>query len=229
MKTKYWNNIKNTFVGASITIFASLSLIGCGAEGNNPGTEFGPQMYHSVAYEPLTQITKEGVPDGVISSNYYIPNSLPYNDYNGAKPMNMRKPVEGTVKRQYYRYAQPDSTGKKPLLIYELHKDSIDLAGRILKNPLSDSPEIVERGKQLYTSYCAPCHGEKGDGKGKVGEIYQGVPNYSAGRYKTLTEGWIFHTITHGKGRMWPHKSQLSPEERWMVVKYVQKLQNGQQ
>ncbi|MCS6834012.1 MAG: cytochrome c, partial [Flammeovirgaceae bacterium] len=190
--------MKKAFVGIFMLTASTLFLIGCGAGGNDPGTEYAPQMYHSVAYEPLSQITKDGIPTGIISSRYYTTNSLPYNDYNGAKPMNMKKPVEGTVKRQYYRYVKNEGEAtKSPLLIYELHKDSIELAGRILKNPTPNTPEVVARGKELYLSYCSPCHGEKGDGKGKVGEVYQGVPNYSAGRYKTLTEGWIFHTITH--------------------------------
>ena len=31
--------------------------------------------------------------------------------------------------------------------------------------------------------------------------------------------------ITHGKGRMWGHGSQISIEDRWKIVKYVQTLQ----
>jgi hypothetical protein len=31
-------------------------LAGCKAGGENQGLEYAPQMYHSVAYEPLTQI-----------------------------------------------------------------------------------------------------------------------------------------------------------------------------
>ncbi len=204
-------------------------LMGCSAGGNDPGIEYAPQMYHSIPYEPLTQITKEGIPDGMISSRYYIPNSLPYNDYNGKKPMNELLPVPGTVSRQSFSdhsiINRPDSN--KELLLYNLHKDSIDLAARVLKNPLPDTKDIVKDGQHLYLGFCAPCHGETGDGKGKVGQVYKGVPNYSQGRYATLSEGHIFHTITHGKGRMWPHKSQLNPEERWKIVRYVQELQKG--
>ena len=211
-------------------LLSTVLLCSCGAGGNDPGVEYAPQMYHSVPYEPLTQITEEDIPDGLISSNYYITNSTPYNDYNGKQPMNELKPVEGTIKRQNYTRATESvaSTPDQELLIYDLHKDSIDLASRILKNPLPDTPEVLERGQQLYVSYCSPCHGPGGQGDGKVGAVYQGVPNYSAGRYATLTEGHIFHTITHGRNRMWAHKSQINPEERWMIVRYVQKLQKGE-
>jgi mono/diheme cytochrome c family protein len=139
------------------------------------------------------------------------------------------KPVEGTVKRQNFVSVTKSNvvTSEQPLFFYDFHKDSIDLAARLLKNPTPETSEIVEKGKHLYIGFCAPCHGSNGDGKGKVGDVYKGVPNYATGRYATLSEGHIFHTITHGKGRMWAHKSQLNPEERWMVVRYVQQLQKG--
>ena len=42
-------------------------LAACGAKGNKTGYEYSPQMYHSVPYEGLTQITDEGA--GQIISN----------------------------------------------------------------------------------------------------------------------------------------------------------------
>jgi hypothetical protein len=42
---------------------------------------------------------------------------------------------------------------------------------------------------------------------------------------KGITEGHIFHVITMGKGLMWPHGSQISPEDRWKIAKYVKTLQ----
>ncbi|MFN9501307.1 MAG: c-type cytochrome, partial [Chryseotalea sp.] len=42
---------------------------------------------------------------------------------------------------------------------------------------------------------------------------------------KNITEGHIFHVITHGKGLMWAHGSQISPEDRWTFAKYVKALQ----
>ena len=42
-----------------------------------------------------------------------------------------------------------------------------------------------------------------------------------------MNDGHIFHVITYGKGRMWPHASQVNPEERWKIVHYVHRLQLG--
>lgn len=50
--------IANALVFAGSALAISL-LAGCKAGGDNPGLEYAPQMYHSVVYEPLTQIKDE--------------------------------------------------------------------------------------------------------------------------------------------------------------------------
>ena len=46
------------------TIFTAFSaavlLTACSAGGDNQGVEYAPNMYHSVAYEPYTQIVDQG-------------------------------------------------------------------------------------------------------------------------------------------------------------------------
>ena len=79
----------------------------------------------------------------------------------------------------------------------------------------------------MYERYCQHCHGVKGAGDGKVGQKNAGVPNYASDALKDVSGGHIFHVITHGKGRMWPHGSQMTAEERWKIVHYVHRLQLG--
>ena len=62
-------------------------------------------------------------------------------------------------------------------------------------------------------------------GDGLVGQKIAGVPAYNSRAVQNVPEGHIFHVITHGKGRMWPHGSQVSIEDRWKIVRYVQVLQ----
>lgn len=112
-------------------------------------------------------------------------------------------------------------------MVYNIPKDSIGIAERTLTNPVPQTAAMLEEGKVLYERYCTHCHGEGGKGNGLVGVEYKGVPSYSAGAYKDMNGGHIFHVITHGKGRMWPHGSQMTPEERWKIVSYVHKLQQG--
>jgi len=94
-----------------------------------------------------------------------------------------------------------------------------------MKNPLDSTAAIVAEGKALYTSYCQHCHGAKGEGDGKVADKYAGVANLKGDSYLNISEGHIFQVITHGAGLMQPHGSQISPEDRWKIAKYVKTLQ----
>ena len=187
-------------------------LVACTAGKDDPGTEYAPNMYHSVPYEPLTQITDEESGSWVSSldngvGEYY--NSNP----NNPNAQNMLVPPENSVPRSEY-------------LPYRIPKDSFELAGRVLTNPFDSTAEVVSEGKSLYAIYCTHCHGDKGLGDGKVGEVYAGVTAYNSVAVKDRPQGHIFHVITHGKGRMMAHGSQVSPEDRWKIARYVQTLQN---
>ncbi|MFN4145045.1 MAG: c-type cytochrome [Runella sp.] len=189
----------------SIGVFSALVLLSsCKPGYDDTGWEYAPNMYNSVGYEPYSQIKKNTInPDG----------------------KNMREPVAGTVSRRNYQ-TQFDST-KSDLMIYHVHKDSLNIASRVLVNPIPNTPKIMAEGKVLYERYCLHCHGENGEGNGAVADMYKGVPNYKAAAYATMTDGHVFHVITYGKGRMWPHGSQVTPEERWKIAHYVQKLKKG--
>ena len=73
-------------------------------------------------------------------------------------------------------------------------------------------------------NFCTHCHGSTGEGDGKVSEKLAGVANLKGQAYKNLTDGHIFYVVSMGKGLMGAHGSQLSQEERWKIVRYVQVL-----
>ncbi len=199
--------INKVLVVGVVAVFLS----GCTAKGDDPGLEFAPNMYHSVGYEPLTQIKEkdhlwpDSNPDDGHSEFY---NSNPYNQFE----MTMMEPVEGTVRRGQY-------------LPYRLEKDSVAMAADLI-NPYEGKEDVIKDGKALYERFCEHCHGEKGQGDGLVGQVLLGVPAYNVGATKDLPAGHIFHVITHGIRRMGAHGSQLSEDERWKIVTYVQTLQN---
>ena len=196
------------------TIIIFLAFVGiatlntsCSKGHDDTGNEYAPQMYLPVGYEPYRQT-----------------------DSNTVNPMglNMRMPAQGTVARPNYhtKFGSGDSA-TTDLMVYNIPKDSIGMAERVLKSPIVQNEKTLEEGKIMYERYCIHCHGEGGKGNGLVAEQYKGVPNYSSDALKTMNDGHIFHVITHGKGRMWPHGSQMTPEERWKIVQYVHKLQQG--
>jgi mono/diheme cytochrome c family protein len=213
--------VTSLFVGLS----AAVLLTSCGAGGEDQGTEYAPNMYHSVAYEPYTQIVDEDAGRWVTSIDYPDGHAEYFNS-NKFNPnrMNMRESAPNTVSRN-----------KNGWLPYRLGKDSLAYASAHMKNPLDSTAEIIASGKALYEMYCDHCHGPKGSGDGKVAAgvkidgvqkgNYNGVPDYRSDALKNISEGHIFHVITHGKGLMWAHGSQISPEDRWKIAKYVKTLQ----
>lgn len=144
-----------------------------------------------------------------------------YTEYNyGENEHNMsaRTPVEGTVARGNELYSYANTT------------EGYEAAGIELKNPIVLNEQILTEGKELYTKFCVHCHGEGGKGDGSVAKNpkWPGPPPaYDSPAILGLPDGKMFHTITHGKGLMGAHSSQLTKEERWKVVHYINKLQGG--
>lgn len=207
-----------------ILIFCSAVLVaGCAAKGDYPGREYAPNMYHSVAYEPLSQITDEEAGAWVNSLDNRKGEYFNSNRYNPNR-MNMREPAPNTVKRNPHGW-----------LPYRISKDSLEYASKVMKNPFDSTALILADGKVLYQTYCMHCHGSKGEGDGKVAQgvtvdgiqksQVAGVANLRGDAYKNITEGHIFHVITHGKGLMGSHGAQVNPDERWKIAKYVKSLQ----
>jgi mono/diheme cytochrome c family protein len=100
-------------------------------------------------------------------------------------------------------------------------------AGSELHDPLpADDPAVATRGAELYRVYCLVCHDARGNGRGPV--VLRGMlppPSLHADRATQMADGSIFHVITRGQGNMASYASQLSPEERWAVVRHLRRLQ----
>lgn len=213
-------------LNVSIGLAAVVFIAGCKSKGNYQGLEYAPNMYHSVAYEPLSQITdpmQGKITNALDNGRGEFYNSNQYNPYK----MNLRLPPAHVVRRSPfgwlpYRGAN-DSTGLR-------------LADN-LTNPYEATPAILAHGKASYEMYCQHCHGAKAGGDGKVAagvkidgvehSVYPGVANLKGDAYKNITEGHIFHVITYGKGLMGSHGSQVSEEDRWKIAKYVKELQKN--
>ncbi len=102
--------------------------------------------------------------------------------------------------------------------------------------PLPITSAAMERGQQRFNIYCAACHGQTGDGNGIVAirarELEQStwVPPTSLhlDYVREQPAGQLFNTITNGIRKMPGYKYQISPEDRWSIVMYVQALQRSQ-
>ena len=202
----------NKYINGIVIVAAGFVVASCASRGNDTGVEYAPQMYHSVPYEGLSQIKDKEAGRWLTSqeegaAEFYTSNP------NNPNEMNMRVTVPNTVRRG-------------EALPYRIPKDSLELAARTLKNPLDSSAAVVAEGKVLFGRYCLHCHGEQGLGDGLVGKVFKGVTPYNSRAVKDKPEGHIFHVITMGKGRMGSHASQVSVNDRWKIVRFVQTLQN---
>ncbi len=89
---------------------------------------------------------------------------------------------------------------------------------------------FLERGRQQYQIYCAPCHGALGDGNGITKKYGMGAtPSYHDPRLRDQPDGELYQTIALGKNTMMSYADKLAPEDRWAVVAYVRALQRAQQ
>jgi len=122
-------------------------------------------------------------------------------------------PVEGTVARGWEPYDYLDTN--------EGYED----AKANLISPLEITKENSANGKELYTIYCAVCHGSKGDGQGilMTREKFLGVPSYAD---REITPGSIYHVLMYGKNAMGSHAGQVNSKERWQIAQHVMDLRS---
>ena len=127
------------------------------------------------------------------------------------------EPVKGTIPRGYMPYH------------YENNLDGYERAGAELVNPIKKTEENIAEGGRLYNIYCAPCHGIDGKGQGKITEkaIALQPPSYFDANIMDLPDGKMFHSIHYGKNMMGSYASQLSKDQRWMIIHYINQMQDA--
>jgi mono/diheme cytochrome c family protein len=95
--------------------------------------------------------------------------------------------------------------------------------------PMPVTAELMQRGKERYTIYCAVCHGAGGGGNGIAGQYgLVAIASYHQDRLREMADGEIFNTITHGKNTMLGYGASIPVNDRWAIVAYVRALQLAQ-
>ena len=205
-----------------IAVFAAGTLTSCVGDSNSPGLEYMPDMYRSPAVEAYVDY-------GEVRGKYNEEAQQLIAEKFTFTPPAGTIPYAGTgnvAVNMPYKHGAPINEDKTHGL-YGVRQDSAGLAdAKWDVNPIPYSDEVLKEGKVLYERFCIHCHGEKGAGDGTVPATGKfPPPNAYNGPLKDRTAGEIFYTITYGKNAMGSHASQISKEERWKIVYYVQKLQ----
>jgi mono/diheme cytochrome c family protein len=94
-----------------------------------------------------------------------------------------------------------------------------------LKNPLAGNTEILPYAKVIYTTYCGPCHGNKGKGDGIAAAGLSKKPaDHTSDYVQKQTDGALYWMITTGRNPMPSYKTTLPDNQRWELVNYIRTL-----
>jgi len=96
------------------------------------------------------------------------------------------------------------------------------------KNPFAGDPKAVETGKTLFKKHCERCHGPggKGDGPDADPDVQEDMDLTVARRAARNPDGVVFYKAWNGrsKPKMPAVKDDLTKEQLWQIVSYVQTL-----
>jgi mono/diheme cytochrome c family protein len=99
--------------------------------------------------------------------------------------------------------------------------------GKLLTGyPIRVTPQLIERGRERFETFCSPCHGRMGDGRGMI--VKRGFPHppdYALVRLRQAPIGHFFEVMTHGYGVMYSYASRVNPADRWAIAAYIRVLQ----
>ena len=94
------------------------------------------------------------------------------------------------------------------------------------KNPIRFTDASVARGKKVFVTQCALCHGEKGDGKGDLAkEMSLTMPDFTqTDSLSKRTDGELFTIVAVGKDAMPSQKGRMPAPQIWNVVNFLRSL-----
>lgn len=85
---------------------------------------------------------------------------------------------------------------------------------------------LLERGKQRFEVYCAPCHSRLGDGDGMITQRgFPHPPSYHSDALRSAPDQHFYDVITNGHGVMYAYADRVEPADRWAIVAYIRALQ----
>lgn len=206
--------LRTFFIALGLSLVLLIAVTGLrGQKGKKPPIEIFPDMDH----QPKV---KSQVPSGFFA------------DFRGD-----RVPVAGTVPLGYAMPLSKDDPlpdeGKYATVQFSSGTAYVD-TGRFGDHwgtgiPLPVTAELMQRGGERYMIFCAVCHGTSGAGNGVAGQYgMAAIASYHQDRLRTMSDGEIFNTITHGKNTMLGYGGKIPVNDRWAIVAYVRALQLSQ-
>jgi len=91
-------------------------------------------------------------------------------------------------------------------------------------NPILVEKQSIDLGKDVFTLFCAACHGETAEGRSKAEANTRMDPPNLKKRLKNHTDGDFFWKIKNGNEDMPSFKEDLMDNEIWRVIIYIRDL-----
>lgn len=119
---------------------------------------------------------------------------------------------------------QPDAA---PAQVEHAYKPTAKDAAR--PNPVKFTENSVKRGKHVYETQCAMCHGETGAGNGDLAKDMNLTPPDFTKQMtlKSITDGELFALIGAGSGMMPAQGERLKDYHKWDVINYLRTFGGG--
>ena len=95
--------------------------------------------------------------------------------------------------------------------------------------PFPVTREVLDRGRDRFEIFCAPCHGRTGYGDGMI--VRRGFvppPSFHTDALRQAPVGHLFDVATNGLGAMPSYAAQVPVRDRWAIVAYIKALQLSQ-
>lgn len=145
-----------------------------------------------------------------------------------ADGMTSRPVVRGTVARGHLKDDDAFFTGRTNGKLIE----DIPAQQAMKQLKLTTYKEFLNKGKERFTVYCSPCHGQLGNGKGMIAQrglaLRREPGNYHTDRLRKMPVGHFYDVMTNGHGVMFSYASRVEPAERWAIAAYIRVLQLSQ-
>jgi len=95
--------------------------------------------------------------------------------------------------------------------------------------PVPLTRELLARGQERYTIYCAVCHEADGYGAGIVARRgFPHPPSFHDDRLRQANIGHFVEVMTYGYGMMYPYRDRVTESDRWAIAAYIRALQRSQ-
>lgn len=116
------------------------------------------------------------------------------------------------------------------LLPPELDRGTTTAGTAVTDLPLPVDRALLVRGRNRFDTFCAACHGRRGNGVSQVAENMQRrpPPDLLIAPYATRPPGHDYAVIRDGYGLMRSYAVELPVRDRWAVVAYLRVLRLSQ-